>query len=219
MGATGQFRQAVVAWAAGGADAHAAAALARGLAAEVGFRAVVLVEGASDQAAVEALALRRGRDLDGERVAVVPLGGATSVRRFLDLLGPGGLGLRVTGLCDAGEEGFFLRSLERSGLGSELTRTSMESLGFFVCDADLEEELIRCLGTDGVERVVDAEGDLRAFRTFQKQPAQRERTTEQQLRRFMGTLSGRKIHYARSLVEGLDPARVPRPLDRLLAQL
>jgi hypothetical protein len=60
---------------------------------------------------------------------------------------------------------------------------------------------------------------LRSFRTFQKQPAQRERGVDRQLRRFMGTHSGRKAQYARSLVERLDLDRVPRPLDRLLAHV
>ena len=212
-----RFRTAVVAWAAGGPDATEAAAAAHRLAPDVGLRAVVLVEGASDRAALEALAARRDRDLDAEGVAVVPLGGATSIGRFLGLVGPQGLDVRVAGLCDAGEEGYFQRSLERAGLGSELTRAGMESLGFYVCVADLEEELIRSLGAAGVERVVDAQGDLRSFRTFQKQPAQRGRTVEQQLKRFMGTLSGRKIHYAHALVDALDLARVPRPLDSLLA--
>lgn len=96
----------------------------------------------------------------------------------------------------------------------------MEPLGFYVCVADLEEELIRSLGADSVQQVIDAEGDLRTFRTFQKQPAQRERTVEQQLRRFMGTIRGRKIHYARSLIDDLDlTSQVPRPLERLLAHL
>ena len=38
-------------------------------------RAVVLVEGVSDQRALEALAERRGRNLEAERVAIVPIGG------------------------------------------------------------------------------------------------------------------------------------------------
>ena len=149
----------------------------------------------------------------------MPLGGATSIGRFLVLLGPQGLGVSLAGLCDAGEEGYFQRSLERAGLGADLNRSTMESLGFYVCVADLEEELIRALGIEGVEEVVAAQGDLRSFRTFQKQPAQRGRTTEQQLRRFMGTLSGRKVQYARSLVADLDLAQVPRPLARLLAHV
>ncbi len=79
--------------------------------------------------------------------------------------------------------------------------------------------MIRALGTDGVQRVIDAQGDLRALHIFQKQPAQRERPVEAQLRRFMGTIGGRKEHYARALTEALDPTRPPRPLDGLLAHL
>ena len=94
-----------------------------------------------------------------------------------------------------------------------LTRTDMERLGFFVCSADLEDELIRALGAASVEAVVDAEGDLGSFRTLQKQPEWRGRATEQQLRRFMGSGSGRKIRYARLLVDALDLGQVPRPLD------
>ena len=214
-----RFRAAAVVWAAAGPDAPEAGAVARSLAAAVGLRATVLVEGASDRAAFEALVARRGRDLDAERICVVPLGGATSIGRFLALLGPPGLGLRVAGLCDVGEEGYFQRSLERAGLGSDLTRTTTEALGFFVCVADLEDELIRALSPAVVEQVIDAQGDLRAFRTFQKQPAQRDRAVELQLRRFMGTLSGRKIHYGQALVDALDLALVPQPLDRLLAHV
>jgi hypothetical protein len=95
----------------------------------------------------------------------------------------------------------------------------MESLGFYVCVADLEDELIRSLGAAAVERVIDAQGDLAPFRTFQKQPAWRGRSTEEQLRRFIGTHSGRKIQSAALLVDALDLARVPRPLDRVLAHV
>lgn len=210
-----RFRTATVEWAAGGAGASAAAVVARDLAG--GVRTVILVEGTSDRAALEALAARGGRDLDAEGVCIVPLGGATSIARFLDLLGPQGLGVRLAGLCDAGEEHFFRRALEHAGLGSDLTRAAMESLGFYVCDADLEDELIRSLGTASVERVVDAQGDLKSLRTFQNQPAQRGRPIDRQLRRFMGTTSGRKARYGRALVDGLDLSRVPRPLDLLLA--
>jgi hypothetical protein len=184
-----------------------------------GVRAVVLVEGASDQAALEALARRRRRDLDADGVRVVAMGGATSIGRFLDLFGPGGHDVAFAGLCDAAEERVFRRALERAGLGPAQGRDDMERLGFYVCTEDLEDELIRSLGSDVVERIVDGQGELTSFRTFQRQPAQQGKTTAQQLRRFMGTRAGRKIHYARVLVEALDPAGVPRPLDRLLAHL
>lgn len=182
-------------------------------------RVVVLVEGMSDQAALEALAERRGRNLDAEGIRIVPIGGATTLGHFLDLWGPQGLDLRLAGLCDAAEEGDFQRALERTGLGSNLNRSEMERLGFYVCVADLEDELIRALGAAAVEHVVEAQGELGSFRIFQNQPAWRGRTSEEQLRRFMGTRSGRKIHYARLLVGALDLTQVPRPLDRVLAHV
>lgn len=212
-----RFRLALTAWAADGAKAAAAGAVARGLAGEV--RTVVLVEGGSDQAALEALAMRYGRDLGAEGVAVVPLGGATNIGRFLDVCGPAGLGLPLAGLCDIGEERYFRRHLERVGLGSALAHSGLDALGFQVCVADLEDELIRALGAESVQEVIEAQGEMRPFRTFQGQRAQRERPVEHQLRRFMGTHSGRKALYARALVERLDLGRVPRPLERLLTRV
>jgi hypothetical protein len=178
---------------------------------------VVLVEGISDQVALQALAARRGRDLAAEGIRVVPMGGARSIGRFLELFGPRGLDLHLAGLCDAREEVDFRRGLERAGLGSNLGRAEMASLGFYVCVADLEDELIRCLGGPAVEQVIESQGELGSFRTFQNQPAQRGRSLQEQLRRFMGTRSGRKNRYARLLVAALDLTRVPGPLDRLLA--
>jgi hypothetical protein len=177
------------------------------------------VEGSSDQAALNALAERRGRDLAAEGISIVSMGGATTIGHFLDLLGPRGLDIRLAGLCDVGEEGSFRRGLERAGLGSNLSRSDMERIGFFVCVADLEGELIRSLGADAVEEVVASRGELGSFRILQNQPAQRGRQREAQLRRFLGTRSGRKIHYARFLVEALDLSRVPPPLDGLLGHL
>jgi hypothetical protein len=184
-----------------------------------GARAVVLVEGISDQVALETLAERRGRNLDGEGIAVVPIGGAQAIGRVLERYGPQGLDLRLAGLYDAGEERDFRRGLERAGLGSDLTRAEMERLGFYVCDADLEDELIRALGAAAVEQVVEAQGDLGSFRTLQKQAAWQGRPTDEQLRRFMGSGGRRKIRYARFLVDALDLGQVPRPLDRVLAHV
>jgi hypothetical protein len=182
-------------------------------------RSVLLVEGISDQVALEALARRRGRELDAEGVSILPMGGSKNIGSFLDRFGPAGLGLRLAGLCDAAEERDFRRGLERAGLGSNLTRADMERLGFYVCIADLEDELIRALGAAAVERVIDAQGELGSFRTFQKQPAWHGRTIEEQLRRFLGTHRGRKIQSAPLLVDALDLTRVPRPLDRVLAHV
>jgi hypothetical protein len=179
-------------------------------------RAVVLVEGVSDQVAVEVLAERRGRNLDAEGITIVPIGGARAIGRFLDHYGPQGLDVTLAGLCDAAEEADFRHGLERAGLGTDLTLSDMERLGFYVCVEDLEDELIRVLGTDTVEQVVQAHGDLGAFRTLQKQPAWRGRPASEQLRRFMGSGGSRKIRYARYLVEALELDAVPRPLYLLL---
>jgi hypothetical protein len=181
--------------------------------------AVELVEGTSDQIALETLAERRGRDLEAEQVAIVPIGGAQAIGGFLERFGPQGLDVRLAGLCDAGEERDFRRGLERAGLGSGLTRTQMEALGFYVCDVDLEDELIRALGADAVEQIAKVQGDLGAFRTLQKQPAWRGRPREEQLRRWMGSGGRRKIRYARLLVEALDLSEMPRPLNLVLAHV
>ncbi|MFC5801931.1 TOPRIM nucleotidyl transferase/hydrolase domain-containing protein [Streptomyces formicae] len=205
MADMGAFREAVTAWAAGGPGDPA-----RELAARLPVRTAVLLEGPSDVAAVGALAASRGRRLEAEGVCVLPMGGAMNVGRFAHLLGPPGLGLRLTGLCDAAERPYYARGLERAGAAQQ---------GFFVCAADLEDELIRALGVTRVEELVRAEGDLRALQTFLRQPAQQGRTSQQQLRRFFGTKKGRKIHYGRVLVDALTPDRVPAPLDGLLTSL
>jgi hypothetical protein len=205
--------------AAGGANAALVAAAGHVREAAAGSCAVVLVEGMSDQLALETLAVRCGRDLSAAGIFIVPMVGATNIGHFLDLFGPRGFDARLAGLCDVGEERDFRRGLERAGLGLDLGRADTERLGFFVCVADLEDELIRSLGIDSVEQLIEVQGELGPFRTFSKQPAQRNRTREQQLRRFMGTRSGRKIRYGQVLSEALDLSHVPRPLNGVLAYI
>lgn len=176
----------------------------------------MVVEGESDQVAIETLAERRGIDLAAEGLRIERLGGAHRIGTFLQQFGPADRP-RLGGLCDAGEEPVFRRALERAGFGSALTRDDLEGLGFYVCDADLEEELIRALGAPRVEEILETNDDLHRFRTLQQMPAWRGRPAEEQLRRFMGSGGRRKIRYARFLVEALDPDGVPRPLDRVLA--
>jgi hypothetical protein len=182
-------------------------------------RGVILVEGVSDQLALEALARRRLRNLEAEGITIVPMGGATNIRRFLDVYGPNGFDMRLAGLYDAGEEGDFKRALEREGFGADLARTDMERLGFYACEADLEEELIRALGAAAVERVIDAQDELTSLRSLQNQPAWRGRKVEEQLRRFFGSKGSRKSRFGALLVEALDLTQAPRPLDRVLAHL
>ena len=179
-------------------------------------RAAILVEGWSDQAALESLALRLGWDLTAEGIGIVPMGGITNIGKFAHALGPRGLRVRLAGLCDAPEESYVTHTLQGMGLGSVHTREEREALGFFVCEADLEDELIRALGTAAVERVLESEGELESFRRFQDQPAQRGRSTHAHLRRFMGTRARRKIRYGSLLVNALQLERVPRALELVL---
>ncbi|MFE3519144.1 TOPRIM nucleotidyl transferase/hydrolase domain-containing protein [Streptomyces sp. NPDC059166] len=199
------FRQAVGSWAAGGPGDDPLE-----LAARLPVHTVVLVEGPSDVAAVEAVAAACGRDLAAEGICVLSMDGAMNIGRYARLLGPPGLGLGLAGLCDEREQDWFTRGLERAGVRSR---------GFFVCSADLEDELIRALGVARVRELVEREGELRPLQTFLGQPAQRERSPEDQLRRFLGTRKGRKIRYGHVLGEALGADRVPAPLAGLLASL
>ncbi len=190
-----------------------AAALARAESAQT----VVLVEGISDQLALETLARRQGRDLEAEGIVIVPIGGAHAVARYLARFGREGAGLTVVGMCDAAEEDFFRRGLAAGGFGPGQNRIEMESLGFFVCDEDLEDELIRASGQVAIEALLDAQGDLGSFQTLGQQPAWRQTDFEAQMHRWLGAGARRKLRYARLLVLSLDLDRMPLPLTAVLA--
>ena len=164
---------------------------------------LVIVEGDSDRVALETLAKRRGRDLAKEGVEIVAIGGAHAIRRYLEKLRADGNSLKLVGLVDAAQEDVFRRV----------------AIDLYVCDTDLEDELIRALGIEGVEKVIEAQGELSSLRSLQKQPAQRGRTSLQHIRRFMGSKSGRKSLYARLMVEALDLDAMPKPLDGVLAHV
>jgi hypothetical protein len=198
--------------------AAATQATSRALAKAVAAEAVVLVEGVSDQIAVETLAARRGRDFGAERVVVLPTGGAHAFVRYLRQFGPAGAALRLAGLCDAAEENVVRRGLASAGFGSPATHADMERLGFCVCIEDLEDELIRAIGADRVEALIDSQGDLGSFRSLQRQPEWRIQPAEAQLRRFLGAGATRKLRYARLLAGGAELDRLPHPLDALLTR-
>jgi hypothetical protein len=156
---------------------------------------IVLVEGVTDRIALEAVARRLVLDLDG--IEIVPIGGAQAIRRAAAQHE----GERVVGLCDAGEERWFRRVL------GDAT---------YVCDKDLEDELIRGLGVDRVQEVVAAQGELETFRSFQQQVYWRERPVEHQLRRWLQN-GGRQHRYPPHLIEAMAPDEIPRPLAGVLA--
>jgi hypothetical protein len=197
----------------------AAEATARALTRVADSRAVVLVEGISDQIALETLALRRGRDLEGDGIVIFPVGGAHAITNYLYRFGPKGADLIVAGLCDAKEAELFRQGLARAGIGAPETRPEMARLGFHVCVDDLEDELVRSAGPGRVEALFESQGDFRSFRTLQHQPAWRDQGIEAQMRRFLGSGARRKLRYARLLVGAIPNDRMPRPLEAVLAHV
>ena len=182
-------------------------------------RAVVLVEGNSDRVALLALAERVGRDLAAEGVEVVAMGGITNTRTYASRYGPRGLGVPLAGLYDAPEEAKLRHGLAAGGLHAAVEADGLSGLGFFRCSADLEDELIRALGVEAVEAVIEAAGETRSLRLLAGMPAQRGWTREAVLRRFLGVRSGRKARYAALLVDALEPGRGPEPLAAVLARV
>lgn len=180
---------------------------------------VVLVEGNSDLVALHALAKRQGRDLAAEGVEVVAMGVITNTRVFASRFGPHGLGVRLAGLYDAADESKLRHGLAAAGLGAALDADGPSRLGFYKCSADLEDELIRAVGVEGAESVIEAAGETRSLWLLAGMPAQRDWSRDAVLRRFLGARSGRKARYAGLLVEALELNRAPAPLAAVLARV
>ncbi|MFF2495489.1 TOPRIM nucleotidyl transferase/hydrolase domain-containing protein [Agromyces sp. NPDC058064] len=183
---------------------------------------VVLVEGESDRLALEALAVRLGADLAAADAAVVSMGGVTNLHHHLAALAAEAAtaatrrpSRRVLGLFDASETAYVRRAVDDAGLGG--VGAPLDELGFYSCEPDLEGELIRALGPARVEELLADQGELARFRTFQRQPFQRGRELDAQLRRFMGTHAGRKAQFAPILVGALEAARIPVAMAALVA--
>ncbi len=162
--------------------------------------AVVLVEGASDAAVLETLARRRGTP-PGD-VAIVVLHGYTNLGTALAALAPVAPG-RVAVLCDAGAAAYCRRA-------------AGAAVPVRVCDADLEDELLRALGTARVHAVLDACGELAALHALARQPGRRGRSDDENLRRFLSARSGRKARYGALFAAELDLRALPDPLRRVL---
>lgn len=172
---------------------------------------IVLFEGRSDRLAFEALAHRRADGLDG--LDLVELDGITNLRSRLTALRAGDA--RVLGLYDAAEGRYVVRVLRDVGM-LDVDASDLASIGFFGCDRDLEAEVIRAAGADLVLEALAARGELVRFRVFQRQPAQRVRSIEEQLHRFAGAASGRKSRFAADVIDAIPLERMPVPLTRLL---
>ncbi|CAN7149601.1 hypothetical protein [Knoellia sp. LjRoot47] len=183
----------------------------------------VLVEGTSDVAAIRALRAIRGVTADDDPCLVVDMGGATNIRRWLDRAVRQAPIPRVVGLCDEQEAAYFVRALDAHAAVLDLpvapSVRTLPDLGFHICRRDLEDELIRALGTDGTLAVLGDLGLAPAFEAFTRQLAWQGRPLLDQLRRFGSTTSGRKELLAGSLATALDAESTPPPLAALLASM
>ncbi|MEJ8277721.1 hypothetical protein [Pseudonocardia spirodelae] len=173
-------------------------------------RAVVLVEGASDAAVLETLARRRAtppRD-----AAIVVLHGYTNLATALRALAPVAPA-RAAVLCDAGAAAYCRRVAHDVGA---TTGGFGAGLPVRVCETDLEDELIRALGTRRVHEVLAATGELAALHALAGQPGRRGRTAGENLRRFLSARSGRKARYGALFAAELDLGALPEPLRAVL---
>ena len=182
------------------------------------IRTLVLVEGDSDAGAVRALADRVGCDLDLHHIQIWSAGGVTNFSKVLAEFVGTHPSAEFCGMYDIADERHVRRALANADIPIA-AHESLESIGFFACVTDLEDELIRALGAEAVERVLDAQAELMSFRRFQAMPQHRRAPVHHQLRRFLGTRATRKIRSAQRLVETLDLAQLPRPLEQLAARL
>lgn len=181
-----------------------------------GVRKVVLLEGVSDIAAVTAAAAAQQLELDD--VELVDLGGVTNVQRELIELTRAGSEFEILGLCDAPEVRFVEHALREIGCAVR-DPSDLAGYGFFVCQADLEEELIRALGATQTVHIIEHLGLGQKLATMRQQPAWQDRPLPEQLHRFCGVASGRKELLAGALSAALDPSHLPDPLLQLVDRI
>jgi ABC-type cobalamin/Fe3+-siderophores transport system ATPase subunit len=204
---------------AGGLSDEQARALRRystSLTAEAYFaETVVLVEGFSDFLAIRALATTLGVNLDGAGVTLLSLEGADLVVHYLRLFGPSGLDLNLHGLCDLDHEEAWRGRLEQVGIPAP-DLPAMNAAGFYVCDPDLEAELLGALDEQQIEALIAEEGAEAHFASFsQKDLNAGLSTSELQLH----YVKSQKIRWAPLVAAAIEATRVPTPIRELIESL
>jgi hypothetical protein len=180
-----------------------------------GCRVWVLLEGASDVAALRVVAGRAGVSLADQGVHLADMHGATNIRRHLVAAAEAADSPRVLGMCDAPEAPYFVRALRRVGCPVE-SASELPWWGFQVCERDLEDELMRDLGEQGIRDVLEGLGLTQRLAMLTQQPAWVSGTFHEQVHRFAGAASGRKELMAGAMAEALDMDQLPKPLAGLL---
>ncbi len=179
---------------------------------------LVLLEGPSDVAALEAVLARRVPAVPGAAYRLVDMGGVTNAARHLRHAARTWPGRPVVGMCDAGEAGVVVRALQDQGRPAR-SAADLPDQGFFLCDRDLEDELIRALGVEECLDLLEGMALGHRFRAFGRQRAWVDRPVQERLHRFAGIASGRKVRLAEAMAARLAPGRVPPPMAALVARV
>lgn len=114
-------------------------------------RCVVAVEGPSERMLLDAVDAQLGLNLHQSGVHVLDLGGADLFKPAYKVFGPDGFGARVLGLVDEDH-----REAWADVLG--VRASDLEREGCWVCDPDLEGEVVQALGPSRVIELLDASG-------------------------------------------------------------
>lgn len=176
----------------------------------------VLLEGPSDVAAVRALMESHG--LTQAPVELVDLQGATNVGRALKEIRQVRSDADVVGLCDANGTRAAQQALVDDGL-PVADASDLPIYGFFVCEPDLEAELVAALGAQRAREVFDGSGLGSKFDALRTQSTWADEPLAEQLHRFMTATSGRRENAAAALASALDESRVPESLALLLDRI
>ncbi|WP_374929567.1 hypothetical protein [Kytococcus sedentarius] len=179
-------------------------------------RTIVLLEGVSDVAAVRALMATAG--IDPAPVELVSTDGVTNMGRVLKEVRLLRGDVDVVGLCDQAESDVVVRALQQDGLPVQ-DASDLPVYGFFVCEPDLEGELIRAHGAQRAREVLVEAGLGGKLEALQRQDAWVGRPLEEQLHRFCGVASGRKERAAGILAGALGADEVPEQMAMLLDRL
>ncbi|GAB3622811.1 hypothetical protein GCM10027418_08930 [Mariniluteicoccus endophyticus] len=179
-------------------------------------RLAVLLEGASDVAAVRALMATCA--VDERPLEIVSLDGVTNIGRVLADIRQVRPDIDVVGMCDAAEARFVERALVADGLPVR-DASDLPVYGFFVCDSDLEEELVRALGAERARDALEGAGLGGKLDALRQQAAWADRPLFEQVHRFCGVGSGRKELAAGILASALAEDEIPEPLSMLLDRM
>lgn len=176
----------------------------------------VLLEGASDVTAVRALATKAGIDLAG--IDLINLHGSTNIGRIIKEIRQIRSDADVVGLCDASDTRAAEKALTEDGLPVS-DATDLPMYGFFVCEPDLEGEIIHALGPDAAREALISGGLGSKFDALRVQPEWADKPLAEQVHRFATAPSGRKENATAVLADALDLDALPDALSMLLDRL